>query len=141
MSLAAITQSEVRYYPSESAWTADADDVRLLATRCAHCAQLSFPPTPDCWRCGGTAEGELDTVPLAQHGVLYSYTEIHVAPGGFTTPYVVGTVDFPEGIRVLAQVAEPIAALRPGTVMRPALGVIRRDGDVDVVSYVFRCAA
>src|SRR3546814_5174536 len=38
-------------------------------------------------------------------GVLYSYTAIHVSAAR-SVPYTLGYVDFPNGVRVLAQVEE-----------------------------------
>lgn len=43
---------------------------------------------------------------LSQTGRLYSYSIVHSGPKGFRTPYAVGYVDLPEGVRVFAPLTE-----------------------------------
>jgi len=76
---------------------------------------------------------------LSRTGTLYSYSEVHVAPRVFTTPYVVGYVDLPEGVRVFAQVEHRAAELAPGERVEVTLGTIRTsDSGRAVISYKFR---
>lgn len=74
---------------------------RLLGAQCNDCGMKVFPPTdicPACLSCG------ISALALGASGRLYSYTTIHVAPPGWETPYVVGYVDLPEGVRLFGKV-------------------------------------
>jgi uncharacterized OB-fold protein len=96
-----------------------------------------FPQAIACDECG-SMEGLVPTR-LSNVGTLYSFSEIHVAPAGFMTPYVIGYVDFPEGVRVLGQVEHPARELRIGERVEVRLGLIRRaSSGRGVVSYKFR---
>ncbi|WP_427165414.1 Zn-ribbon domain-containing OB-fold protein [Streptomyces sp. C1-1] len=79
---------------------------RLRGSRCADCAVATYPADPACPRCGGPAE----PVVLSAVGTLWTWTVQRYAPksppyippaAGFT-PFTVGYVELPEGVRVLA---------------------------------------
>ncbi|MFG3295195.1 Zn-ribbon domain-containing OB-fold protein [Streptomyces sp. NPDC048179] len=79
---------------------------RLHGSRCAYCAVAVYPAGPACPRCGGPAE----PVVLSGTGTLWTWTVQRYAPksppyappaDGFT-PFAVGYVELPEGVRVLA---------------------------------------
>ncbi|MFF4113248.1 Zn-ribbon domain-containing OB-fold protein [Streptomyces sp. NPDC001714] len=79
---------------------------RLRGSRCAECAVAAYPARPGCPRCGGPAE----PVVLSATGTLWTWTVQRYAPksppyvppaAGFT-PFAVGYVELPEGVRVLA---------------------------------------
>ncbi|MFF7986296.1 Zn-ribbon domain-containing OB-fold protein [Streptomyces sp. NPDC007901] len=79
---------------------------RLRGSRCADCAVATYPASPACPRCGGPAE----PVVLSGTGTLWTWTVQRYAPKsppyappatGFT-PFAVGYVELPEGVRVLA---------------------------------------
>ncbi|MFJ4788630.1 Zn-ribbon domain-containing OB-fold protein [Streptomyces sp. NPDC088794] len=79
---------------------------RLRGSRCADCAVATYPADPACPRCGGPAE----PVALSGTGTLWTWTVQRYAPksppyappvAGFT-PFAVGYVELPEGVRVLA---------------------------------------
>lgn len=79
---------------------------RLRGSRCADCAVAVYPAGPACPRCGGPAE----PVVLSGTGTLWTWTVQRYAPksppyappaAGFT-PFAVGYVELPEGVRVLA---------------------------------------
>lgn len=76
-------------------------DVRLRGVQCADCGMKVFPATEVCPGCLSTSLRELT---LGGEGRLYSYTTVHVAPPGWQTPYVVGYVDTPEGVRLFGKV-------------------------------------
>jgi len=80
--------------------TGDGRD-RLLASRCSNCGSHYLPRVAICGRCWGSA---FDIAPLAPVGNLYSYTIVHITPPGFPSPYAIGYVDFPEGVRVFGQI-------------------------------------
>ncbi len=84
-------------------------------------------------------EGGQGATALSPVGTLYSFSEIHIAPKGFATPYVVGYVDLPEGVRLFGQIEGRAAELRLGQPVAVTLGPVRtaESGGV-VVSYKFR---
>ncbi|MGI8559403.1 MAG: Zn-ribbon domain-containing OB-fold protein [Solirubrobacteraceae bacterium] len=110
--------------------------MRLIAGRCRNCGKVAFPRKSVCDRCAGVAEP--DPTPLSLTGVLYSFSEVHVAPPGFPVPYAIGYVDFPEDVRVLAQIQGMAAELSVGDRMDVTVGVIRELPDEAICSYRFR---
>lgn len=74
---------------------------RLRGIECGDCGMKVFPVTDVCPGCLST---NLRVLPLGGAGRLYSYTTVHVAPPGWETPYVVGYVDLPEGVRLFGKV-------------------------------------
>lgn len=85
-------------------WRVVADKPILIGSRCAACETVFFPSRQICGRCG--SDGRVTEVELSRRGRLYSYTVIYKGPRGFRTPYAVGYVDLPEGVRVFAPLAE-----------------------------------
>lgn len=84
--------------------------LRLAAMECRECGTKVFPPGDHCPSCLGTG---LATLPVRSIGRLYSYTTVHVAPPQWQTPYVLGYVDFAEGVRVFGKVKADPAQLAP----------------------------
>jgi uncharacterized protein len=89
---------------TEAEW-APADGA-LRGSRCPRCAAAGYPARPVCPRCGGPAAPAV----LSGAGTLWTWTVQRFAPkappyavpaGGFQ-PFVVGYVELPEGVRVLA---------------------------------------
>lgn len=76
-----------------------AGQLRLAGTRCGDCGTHFFPRRQICARCLST---QTETVPLSAGGVLYTFTIVHQSTPEFRTPYILGYVDLPEGVRVLA---------------------------------------
>ena len=74
----------------------------LVAGRCKSCDAISFPKAAVCTECLAL---DIDTTHLSRDGVLYSFSVVHQAPKGWTVPYVLGYVDLPDDIRVLAHIA------------------------------------
>ncbi len=75
--------------------------VRLRGVQCNGCGMKVFPVTDVCPDC---LSSSLRVLTLGGEGKLYSYTTVHVAPPGWETPYVVGYVDTPEGVRLFGKV-------------------------------------
>ena len=75
---------------------------RFMTTRCADCGKTTFPPKPVCPACLGA---NVKWSELSGQGHIYSYTIIHAAPSIFAreTPYAVGIIDTPEGVRIGAR--------------------------------------
>ena len=131
------TPTDVEYYPSVDCWVEEAGQVFLIGSRCLRCHKHVFPRRTWCDSCD--TEVEMAPARLSRTGTLYSFSEVHIAPRVFTTPYVVGYIDLPEGVRVFGQVEHPAAELVPGQPVEVTLGTIRRsDSGAAVVSYKFR---
>lgn len=102
--------------PVVEGWFTTTDPPALLASRCAACATLVFPPVrEDGWFCPRpTCDGtESDRVELSRRGRVWSYTDARYQPPPpyvpATDPYVpfaLAAVELPEGLVVLGQLAE-----------------------------------
>ena len=91
---------------------------RLTAIRCTQCQELAIPPKEFCASCGKRA---WESVPLAGHGTISSFTVIRVAPRGHVgqTPYAVAVVRLAEGVSLLGRVTDlPLESLRVGLPVR-----------------------
>ena len=84
---------------------------RMLAAACAACALPSVPRLLRCSRCGN---GRFTASALDPAGVLYAFSEVAVAPKGWTVPYLVGYVDMRAGIRLFARLAFDLDVARAG---------------------------
>lgn len=88
---------------SREFWEAAARD-ELLLRQCKACHKPHFPPRhlcPHCW------SDQLDWVPSAGRGAVYSFTVMHRAPTPDfvgNVPYVVALVDLEEGSRMMANI-------------------------------------
>lgn len=84
---------------------------RLVAQQCGDCAEFRHPPVPCCPRCHSFSWQE---APLSGSGELVSFTVLHhpVVPP-FTAGYVVGLVEFAEGVRIVMnlEIAEEDVAI------------------------------
>ena len=74
-------------------------DGRLVAQQCSDCAQFRHPPVPCCPRCQSFAWEAAD---LTGTGELITFTVLHhpVMPP-FAAGYIVGLVEFVEGVRIV----------------------------------------
>jgi uncharacterized OB-fold protein len=79
----------------------------LRGSRCASCGNVAFPEATGCQRCTGS---RLSPVDLATRGVVWAHTVQRFAPKsppyvppaeGFT-PFAVGYVELPDGVKVEA---------------------------------------
>lgn len=86
----------------------------LLLQRCRDCGTYTFYPRYACNQCMSTS---LEWTRASGRGALYSFTITRVAPPGFRpdAPYILGSVELEEGVRVLSRVvgADP-GAVRIG---------------------------
>lgn len=110
----------------------------LLASQCARCGAVTFPPEDVCPGCYGS--DAVRQVRLSREGTLYSYTVIRSAPPGFTAPYAVGYIDLLEGVRLFAQiVTDRFEDLAIGMPLELIVGPLRRSDDgIDIIGYKFR---
>jgi uncharacterized OB-fold protein len=127
-----------RVLPRLSAWPSTGSAAGapcLVGARCRACAKLWFPSGPICPACRSQA---IEPAPLSREGRLYAWSRLHVAARGWAAPYVIGYVDLPEGVRVLAHIASDPAALRPDMTVafRTTTPVINSEGQ-EVIHFVF----
>jgi uncharacterized OB-fold protein len=131
-----VSESRVEYFPPTKPWREQEGRVWLIGMRCASCGIAAFPAREVCSGCG--RDDALSEIELAGEGTLYSFSEVHAAPKGFATPYVIGYIDLTEGVRVLAQVDSKAADLRIGQNVVAKLGPVRKRADgTAVISYRF----
>lgn len=76
---------------------------------------------------------------LSPTGVLHSYTVVRRSMPEFIVPYILALVDFPEGVRVMAQVeTDDVDSLKNGEEMALTIGVVKKAPDgSEVKSYKF----
>jgi uncharacterized OB-fold protein len=135
-----VEEARVEYFPPTKPWRERDGRVRLIGMRCASCGTAAFPMREICSGCG--RDDGLSEIELTGEGKLYSFSEVHVAPKGFATPYVIGYVDLADGVRVLAQVDGKAADLHIGQDLVAGLGPVRKRTDgTEVISYRFTGAA
>lgn len=79
----------------------------LTGSRCSPCGNVAYPAAAGCQRCGSS---DLASVELARWGTVWAHTVQRFAPKsppyvppaeGFT-PFAVGYVDLPDGVKVEA---------------------------------------
>ncbi|MBI4729967.1 MAG: Zn-ribbon domain-containing OB-fold protein [Acidobacteria bacterium] len=110
----------------------------LIGTRCPTCGAHFFPPRAVCSRC---LTEDLQTVGLSDAGTLYTFTVIHQSTPGFQIPYVLGYVDLPEGVRVLAQIGVAAEQARIGMPLDLSIEPFGEDKDGNpMLGYRFRPA-
>lgn len=75
---------------------------RLIGSRCPSCGAHFFPAREVC---SGCLTEDLERVPLARQGTLYTYTVVRQSTPEFPVPYLLGYVDLPDGVRVLGRLS------------------------------------
>ena len=134
-----MSEQKVDYYPPSKPWAEREGRLHLIGMKCSYCETLAFPAREICSSCG-QPDG-LGAHELSNTGTLYTFSEVHVGPNGFATPYVVGYVDLEDGVRVLAQIDGTVETLTVGQKVRSFLGQIRaRPDGTRVLSYRFQGA-
>lgn len=111
------------------------DRLHLRGGACRACGALSFPKADVCAECLSL---DIESKALSSEGVLYAWSRVHMAPAHWNTPYALGYVDLPEGLRVLAHLDETQGAPRIGARMHLAEGRVgvASDGAV-LTTYMF----
>jgi len=128
-------------------FTWDDGQARLISAHCRSCGTYFFPGFHQQHRPGCSRQG-IEEVLLNKNGILKSYTIQHYMPplpfktSGNIAPYVIGLVEFPEGIQVSGIVTEcPFEALKVGLDMQTTKFVLyKNDQDQEVVTWAFRPA-
>jgi hypothetical protein len=68
----------------------------LMLQRCRSCGAFMWPVKPRCVEC---FSGDVEWAPAGGRAELYSFAVVHQRYPGFDEPYVVATVETPEGVR------------------------------------------
>jgi uncharacterized protein len=68
----------------------------LMLQRCNACGAFMWPVKSRCVEC---FSGDVEWAPAGGRAVLYSFAVVHQRYPGFDEPYVVATVETPEGVR------------------------------------------
>ncbi|MDY6969385.1 MAG: Zn-ribbon domain-containing OB-fold protein [Spirochaetota bacterium] len=113
------------------------DKPHLVASKCKKCSNYFFPKKPLCPDC--FEEGLLEDVFLSEEGVIYTYCIVRAAPVGFDSPYVLGYIDLPEGIRIFSMIeSDDLADIKIGAKVKYTTGKIRQDENgEDVYGFKF----
>jgi len=117
----------------------DLGSVRLTGSICSVCGETSLGARDLCPNCG---RASVKCVPLSARGVLWSFTVVrHRPPGDYRapdpfSPFGLGLVELPDGIRVLSPIQCDIKDLKIGmeVCFKP---YVRHDGDRDTVVFAF----
>jgi len=143
MSMKSTTQQDAadapaaEYFPTDRPWEEQSGVHHLIGMRCSACGTLAFPKREVCSGCG--ADSGLEPARLSARGKLYTYTEVHAAPAGFNTPYVIGYVDLDDGVRVFGQIDAAMSDLALDQTVETTIGVVRRrTNGTPVIGYKFR---
>ena len=97
---------------------------KLIGGRCLDCGALAFPPPKVCAGCWSET---IEPAELSTVGELYTYTVVHIGRPGWRSPYAIGYVDLPEGVRICAPIDRNANELRVGAKVRLAIGELRRN--------------
>jgi uncharacterized protein len=120
-----VSQPLLPLTPPQAALAAPREhEPRLRGGACRTCTQRWFPPSVGCPACGSA---EVEAVPLADRGLLYSYSTVHL---GEQAPYSIGYIDLPGGVRVFGRLSpESGDRLAPGVPVRLALDADSDDAE------------
>lgn len=91
---------------------------KLVLQRCRRCGTWQYWPRPVCMRC---ISRDLEWKEAAGRGAVYSFTITRLPAEGFEglEPYVLASVDLPEGTRMMARLLNcPIEQVRIGLPVR-----------------------
>ena len=121
------------------------DGPRLLGSRCKSCGTPYFPKSPLCHNpdCRKT---NMEDAAFGPRGTIWGHALQYYPPPPPVkfnepfTPYALGLVDMPEGLRVLARIStDDPEGLQTGTEAELVLETLYRDEDGnDVITWKFR---
>jgi len=121
---------------SEPFWAALREE-RLQVQRCLQCHRHLFYPRALCPHCHSS---DLEWVPVAGTGTIYSYTVARRPAGpafAADVPYVLVLVDLDEGVRMLSRLVPPdVDAVRIGARVTVGFDAVSDDVTLPVFSLV-----
>jgi uncharacterized protein len=109
----------------------------LAGKRCRDCDRIFFPPKLVCPLC---FEGTLEDVPLSRRGKLHTFTQSIMGPDGIETPFIMGMIDLPEGIKLFSLITGcDYDELRIDMPMEMVIERIKYDAQgSEIIGYKFR---
>lgn len=113
------------------------DQAYLVASQCNECNSYWLPQRKICPEC---LSEESTLAKLSGVGTLYSFSTIHTGYPGFPTPYTIGYVDLPEGIRLITQIdTEHPQDLEIDMKLKLGIGIIKYDKEnAPIYGWKFR---
>ena len=111
---------------------------RLEAAKCKKCGKVYFPHRLICRECKCR---EFTTINISPIGKLISYTVIHTPASQFKdeSPYALGICEFPEGIKVTAQVVDiDYHEIKTGMDLQIEFRRVQTDGPEGVLCYGYK---
>ncbi len=111
----------------------DGNDGVFMGSRCNKCGEYSMGKPLFCLNCSSS---EFIPLELSKRGVLQSYTVIYVPPPGWQgqVPYILGSVELPEGIDILTEVIDcPKENIKIGMKMEMVLRVGGKNSEGDEI--------
>ena len=114
----------------------EAEGGRLLGNKCTSCGRIYFPKTPLCFECMGKS---MEEVVLSRRGTLYSYSIGRMASTHFQSPYAVGFIDLPEGVRVFAPlILTKDETYKVGMEMELVIDELWQENEKQIIGYKFK---
>lgn len=121
------------------------DGIHLMSARCDSCGTFFFPMYHEQHRPGCSRQG-IEKVLLNREGVLVSYAiQYYMPPPPFKTdkditPYIIGLVEFSEGIQIVGIVVGcEFDQLKLGMVMETTTFTLyQNEGGQDIVTWAFQ---
>lgn len=108
----------------------------LVGMLCSECGTTFFPARPICPTC--LRPTALQARRLSDTGTLYTFSIIYQAPPPYPTPYAIGYVDLPEGVRIFGIVlTSDVTELRVDAPVRVVLDELWRTDEQQVIGYKF----
>jgi uncharacterized OB-fold protein len=83
----------------------------LMLQRCGACGAFMWPVKPRCVEC---FSGDVEWTAATGRAELYSFVVVHQRYPGFEEPYVVATVETPEGVRFNTSIVADSSELEIG---------------------------
>jgi len=111
---------------------------RLEAAKCKKCGKILFPPRIICPACKSR---KFEPVQLNPEGKIISYTVIRIAPSKFVdqVPYALGIVEFDDGVRLMAQIADcDLEKLKIDMRVKIEFRKIFHEGESGIICYGYK---
>ena len=120
---------------AEGLFTEDAEGGILLASRCKSCGKVFFPRRADCLKCFSR---DTEDIFLGQIARLYTFTISRMPAFKYEPPFAVGCVEFPEGVRVVAQIKDwESRSLKVGMDMKLIIDKLWEEEGKEIIGYKF----
>lgn len=109
------------------------DEPALQGSLCQECGEIHFPRRKRCPDCFGDTRART----LSRTGTLYAFGTVNMGAPGFETPYSIGYVDLPEGLRIFSMLETDGPDLAIDREMTVTVGRIKTEADRAVLGYTF----